>query len=73
VLPYVDGLWMDAEDSLALEAPRRRRDGAHARRRGRPPALDQQLHRRSTRSPRSRACACASRARRPTSSAPTSW
>ena len=40
---------MDAEDSLALEAPRpeaaagRRR---HARRRRRPPALDEQLHRR---------------------------
>ena len=48
----------------------RRRDTL--RRRGDPPALDEQLHRRSTRWRPSRACGCASRARRPTSSAPTS-
>ena len=50
VLPWLDGLWLDAEDSLALErrAARRagRRSGRHARGRRRPAALDEQLHRR---------------------------
>ena len=49
VLPFVEDLWMDVEDSLALEAPRARGAGRrrrrHARRRRPAAALDEQLHR----------------------------
>ena len=74
VLPFVEDLWMDAEDSLALEA-----------RAPEAPALADTLDVVVLRlrwmsnftdldalSAPSPACACASRARRRTSSAPTS-
>ena len=70
VLPWLDGPFIDAEDSLALRQDHT--TAGHARRRRHPPALDEQLHRRRRARGRARRVASATRARRPTSSAPTS-
>ena len=70
VLPWLDGPFIDAEDSLALRQDHT--TAGHAGRRGDPPALDEQLHRRRCARGRAGRVASATRARRPTSSAPTS-
>ena len=57
---------------LARAAQRPQPTARHARRRRHPPALDEQLHRRRRARGRARRVGALSRARRPTSSAPTS-
>ena len=70
VLPWLDGPFIDAEDSLALRQDHT--TAGHAGRRRDPAALDEQLHRRRRARGRAGRVASATRARRPTSSAPTS-